>query len=91
MIYGNLTFNDKDDFINLNGSIKISIKGNNIQVLPYYTQVNQQTIFDYQLLGITKEIDLSHLVNNSKLLTETYTNPRPLIPYQDLSKTFCYH
>ncbi|MES3519011.1 P116 family lipid acquisition surface protein [Mycoplasmoides gallisepticum] len=86
MIYGNLTFNDKDDFINLNGSIKISIKGNNIQVLPYYTQVNQQTIFDYQLLGITKEIDLSHLVNNSKLLTETFTNPRPLIPYQDLSK-----
>ncbi|QMT98708.1 hypothetical protein H3143_01030 [Mycoplasma tullyi] len=86
LIYGNVNFNDKEDFVNLNGAIKISIRGNNIQVLPSYSELDKQTIFDYQLLGITKEIDLSDLVNKSKLLTETYTNPKPLIPYQDLSK-----
>ncbi|WP_027122135.1 P116 family lipid acquisition surface protein [[Mycoplasma] imitans] len=86
MIFGTLNFNDQQDFINLNGSIRISIKGNNIQVLPYYDQVGNQTIFNYQLLGIAKEVDLSNLVNNSQLLVQTYQNPRPLIPYQDLSK-----
>ncbi|MDC4163520.1 hypothetical protein LNO75_02900 [Mycoplasma sp. T363T] len=86
LLFGKLNFDDEGDFINLNGSIDISIKGNNIQVLPYYEQNNGKTLFNYQLLGITKEINLANLVNNSQLIKDNYENSNQVIQYQNLSK-----
>ncbi|QZX49316.1 P116 family lipid acquisition surface protein [Mycoplasma sp. E35C] len=86
LIFGNLNPNPDEAFFQLKGNIDVSLTGDNLQVLPYYTQKDNKMKLDYQILGIQKEINIGNLQKNSKLLNLEYTNNNPVITYMDLSK-----